>query len=208
MNELLLTIKRTTCVHWLATSVLGVLCTGLIALNFKLAGDLSSLARHQPIHVIPGAAEGVYAPGLTRYNVANAARYLLGLGVNVTPVTAAQRFAELEAYIAPEALAEFRSERDQRLKEIRAQQQSRAFFPDQPDDLSAVDGLYVYRARGQWEIRSGSLPLSATRHEFTLRFRVGHADSGNPYGIFVRTFEVTPIENVSEEGVRRVATSP
>src|ERR1700740_3536283 len=101
MNELLLNLKRTACLQWSATAVLGLLCAGLTALSFKLANDLSTLAHHQPIHVIPGAAEGVYAPGITRYNVANAARYLVGLVVNVTPSTAAQRFGELEGYIAP-----------------------------------------------------------------------------------------------------------
>jgi len=200
MNEILLSLKRASSLQWSATAILGVLCVALVVLNFKLAGDLSSLARHQPIHVIPGAAEGVYAAGLTQYNVANAARYLLGLAVNVTPATAQQRFAELETYIAPEALGEFRGERDRRLKEIRSQQQSRAFFPDEPDRLVVEDGSYVYRVRGTWEIRSGSLPMSSTRHEFTLRFRVGHADRENPYGVSIDAFEVRALDEGAAGG--------
>src|SRR3974390_1571769 len=200
MNELLMSLKRSTCVQWSATAVLGAVCVGLIALNFKLAGDLNSLARHQPIHVIPGAAEGVYAAGITQYNIANAARYLLGLAVNITPATAAQRFNELEGYIAAEALSEFRAERDQRLKEIKTQQQSRAFFADGPDELSEQDGVYVYRVRGMWEIRSGSLPISTRHHEFILRFRVGRADKENPYGVFIHAFEVQPMVDRDSDG--------
>jgi hypothetical protein len=208
VNELLLSLKRTTCVQWSATAILGLLCLALVALNFKLAADLSSLAHHQPIHVIPGAAEGVYAAGLTRYNVANAARYLLGLAVNLTPATAAQRFSELEGYIAPEALGEFRTERDQRLKEIKTQQQSRAFYPDAPDHLSVENGIYRYRVRGVWEIRSGSLPMSLKRHEFTLHFRVGGADRENPYGVFIDAFEVRALEELAADRPHDVAVSP
>jgi len=208
VNEILLSLKRTASIQWSALVVLGVISVGLLVLNLKLAADLSSLASHQPIHVIPGAAEGVYAAGLTRYNVANAVRYVLGLAVNVTPATAESRFGELERYMSPDALTEFRAERDERLREIKSQQQSRSFVADEPDELSVREGIYDYRARGRWEIRSGSLPMSSRRHEFHVRFRVGAPDEGNPYGIAVSALVIRSLEGLAPDGVTTPRGAP
>jgi hypothetical protein len=194
LHDLLLSVKRAAALQWLATALLGLLCLALAALSFRQAGELAWLARHRPIHVVPGAAEGVYAPGLARHNIANAARYLLGLAVDLTPATASRRLQELERYLDPVALPVFRSERDRRLKEIEGQQQSRSLYPDSPDELTEDEGVYRYTVRGRWEIRSGSLPMSDDRHQFTMRFRVGTADETNPYGVRIVAFEVRRLD--------------
>ena len=193
MNDILLGLKRSSINHWFATSVLGLVTGALLILCFKLSSDLDWLARHQPIHVIPGAAEGVYAAGVTHYNVINAARYLAGLGINLTPVNAPARLEELQSYIAPEALPAFQAEREERVREIRSQQQSRAFFADEPDSLTQSDGVYEYRSRGRWDIRSGSLAMSSLRYELVMRFSVAQADRSNPYGIQVQHIEMKPL---------------
>jgi hypothetical protein len=196
IGDLLLAIKRAAALQWLAIAVLGLIGLALAALALRQSGELAWQARHQPIHVVPGAAEGVYAPGLANHNLLNAARYLVGLAVNLTPSTAAQRLAELERHVDPQALAVFRSERDRRLREIHEQQQGRTLRPDRPDTLEQVDGLYRYTVQGRWEIRSGSLPMSEVRHGVEMRFRVGTADETNPYGIRIVALEVTPLETV------------
>ncbi len=194
LQDLLLSVKRAAALQWLATVVLGALCIALVALSFRQAGEMADMARHRPVHVVPGAAEGVYAPGLAHHNVANAARYLLGLAVQLTPSTARRRLDELERFVDPVALPVFRSERERRLKEIDGQQQSRTLYPDSPDELVDTQGLYRYTVQGRWEIRSGSLPMSEERHVFTLQFRVGTADETNPYGIRIVALEARRLE--------------
>ncbi len=206
LHDLLLAVKRAAALQWLATALLGLLCVALTVLCFRQASELAWLARHRPVHVVPGAAEGVYAPGITRHNIANAARYLLGLAVDLTPATASRRLQEFERYLDPVALPVFRAERDRLLKEIEAQQQSRTFYPDSPDELIDDEGLYGYTVRGRWEIRSGSLPMSEERHAFTMRFRVGTADETNPYGVRILAFEVQRLGAVplpADRSVRR-----
>lgn len=198
IGDLLLSVRRAAALQWMAIAVLGVIGLALAALALHQSGELAWQARHQPIHVVPGAAEGVYAPGLAHHNLLNAARYLAGLAVNLTPSTAAQRLAELERYVDPQALAVFRAERDRRLREIREQQQGRTLRVDQPDTLERTDDLYRYRVQGRWEIRSGSLPMSEVRHIVEMRFRVGTADETNPYGIRIVALDVTALETVGD----------
>ncbi len=200
MQDLLLSLKRAAAMQWLATFALTAICVALLALSFKLASELTYQMQHKPVYIVPGAAEGVYAPGLTRENVRNAARYLLGLVATISYLTAETRFQELERHVDPLAMPQFRQERDRRLKEILSQQQSRALFPDEPDQLSESGGLYQYRVRGRWEVRSGTLLMSELRHEFRMRFRVGLPDELNPYGIQIAAIDIAPVEAVSGGG--------
>jgi len=195
MTDVLASTQRTMSIGVIILLILGVLLIGSIVTNVNLASRVVDVADRRPIYIVPGAAEGVYAPGLTKYNVANAARYVISLGSNLTATNAKERLAELEKYCAPEFLPKFRVEKDRLLKEIQMQQQSRALQPDVGDTLS-VDPkkLYTYSLTGAWEIKSGSLLMSQVKHQFTIRFLVGNADEGNPYGIQLYAFDVTPID--------------
>ena len=191
-------VKKREGRYWIVISVLGLALAASQISQLHLTAKVAEVADRRPIYVVPGAAEGVYAPGLTKYNVANAARYLLGLGANLTAANAADRLAELERYCTPEFLPRFKAESVKRLKEIQGQTQSRALQPDRGDSLSVdARGLYTYTVSGVWEIKSGSLLMSEFRHRFQMRFSVGHADQGNPYGVQLQAFDVVQLDEGS-----------
>lgn len=62
MQDLLLSLKRAAAMQWLATFALTAICVALLALSFKLASELTYQMQHKPVYIVPGAAEGVYAP--------------------------------------------------------------------------------------------------------------------------------------------------
>ena len=174
--------------------------------NSRMATELRSLALAQPIRVVPGAASGVYAPGLTNENVLNATRYLHQLGANITPATAKARFAELESYCAPSFLPKFRAESAKRLEEIMQQQQSRLFVRDEEEQLvRGENAIYHYVVSGPWDIRSGTVPMSEYRHQFRLQFTVGTPDERNPYGIQLLGFDTIQIDSTKREGIASAA---
>jgi hypothetical protein len=202
-------------VKWRQGVQLGVIVLLALALvyamwvNARLADETRELARHQPIRVVPGAAAGVYAPGLTNENVLNAIRYLQQLGANVTPATAKARFAELEASCAPSFLPKFRAERDRRLEEITQQAQSRLFTRDGEEALVRDHHqVYHYTVAGAWEIHSGSVPMSDYRHEFRLHFTVGTPDARNPYGLQLLGFDTIQLDPAKREGAAAATGTP
>lgn len=170
-----------------------VIVAGLLAMT---SARFASLAGNIPVRVIPGAAAGVYAPGITETNVLNAIRYVQQLGGNVTPATARPRLDEIERYCAPEFIAKYRVEKSKRLEEIAAQQQSRAFVRDVPESFTQDNAaVYTYQVSGPWEFRSGSVVMSSFRHEFKIRFTIGSPDQGNSYGIQLLSFDTALLDN-------------
>ena len=163
----------------------------LVRSNAKIIG----LAENIPVRVVPGAAAGVYAPGVTEMNVLNAIRYVQSLGANLTPATARKRLDELEAYCAPEFITNFRIEKVRRVEEIISQQQSRSFVRDSDETFTRdANGVYTYKVTGPWEFRSGSVVMSNYRHEFIIRFTIGTPDKGNPYGTQLLAFDPNLLE--------------
>lgn len=211
MEDSLASIKKAVGVGIIALIVLVLLLIAAIVTNLRLASQIASVANEHPIFVIPGAAEGVYAPGLTKYNVENAARYVVSLGATLTSANAKDRLAELEKYCSPEFQPKFRLEKARLLKEIQDQNQSRSVQPDpETGDALTVDKkkVYTYSMRGAWEIRSGSILMSNIRHEFTIRFTVGNVSKGNPYGIQLQAFDFVPVATTaSRRGEVTDATS-
>jgi hypothetical protein len=186
-------IKKREGRFWLAILGLSALLLTSQLSNMRLTAIIGEVVDKRQTLVIPGAASGVYAPGLTQFNVANAARYVLGLGANLTAANAKERLAELERYCAADFLAKFQVEEARLLKEITSQTQSRALQPDRGETLTVDDKQhYTYTVTGPWEIKSGSLLMSALRHRFTIRFSVGNPDRENPYGIQLHAFDVVP----------------
>lgn len=179
-----------------AALVLAVFITS--RLGFALLGisqRFERLAESQPIRVVPGAAAGVYAPGITEHNVLNAIRYVAGLGTNLTSATARARLDELERYCAPPFLSTFQREKAKRLEEIGTQAQSRSFVRDGAESLAQDDQqIYEYSVVGTWEFRSGGVVMSELRHAFRLRFTIGTPDKGNPYGIQLLAYDVTRLD--------------
>jgi hypothetical protein len=191
-------IKKREGRFWFAILGLSALLLASQLSNLRLTATIGEAVDKRQTLVIPGAAGGVYAPGLTQLNVANAARYVMGLGVNLTAANAKERLAELEKYCAADFLAKFQAEEARLLKEITAQTQSRALQADRGDTLAVDDKQnYTYTVTGPWEIKSGSLLMSAFRHRFTIRFSVGNPDRENPYGIQLHAFDVVPVDDAS-----------
>ncbi len=198
MEDSFASIKKAVGGGLIVLIILALLLLASIVTNLRLATQIASVADRRPIYVIPGAAEGVYAPGLTKYNVENAARYVLTLGVNLTAANAKDRLDELEKYCSPDFRPKFRLEKARLLKEIQDQNQSRAVQPERGDELTIDDKkIYTYSMRGAWEIKSGSLLMSEVRHQFTIRFSVGNVDEGNPYGIQLHAFDVAPVTHAA-----------
>jgi len=209
LDDQLAAIKKVFGIGVVVVIVLGALLLACLVSTVQLAAKIGEVAKTRSVYVIPGAAEGVYAPGLTEYNVRNAARYLLGLGANLTPANAEERLAELEKYCMSDYVPAFQAEKIRSLKEIQSQTQSRALQPDRGDSLTVDEKkIYTYAASGTWEIKSGSLLMSALRHRFTLRFFVGNADRGNPYGIQLLSFDVAPLDDPGRRDAAHAATLP
>ncbi len=205
-EDLLASTKKAIGVGVIVLIALGLLLLVSIFTNVNLASRVAEVADKRPIYIVPGAAEGVYAPGLTKYNVTNAARYILSLGTNLTATNAKDRLDELEKYCAPDFLPKFRVEKARLLKEIQMQSQSRAVQPEQGDELTVdAQKMYTYSMSGAWEIKSGSLLMSALKHQFTILFSVGNADKGNPYGIQLHGFDATPFDDKNRRGVSNEA---
>lgn len=194
LDDQLAVIKKLIGALLILSLVLALLVALALASNLRLAGRVSEVAAQQRIFVIPGAAEGVYAPGLTEHNLRNAARYLTSLFANLTPANAAGRLEELEGRCSPAFLPKFQAEQARLAKEIADQMQSRALQPDPGETLNRdAQGRYTYSVSGVWEIRSGSLAMSALPHRFTLVFAVGNADKERPDGIELHGIDVTPL---------------
>ena len=171
-------------------------------INSRLAYQFHDLAMNQPIRVVPGAAAGVYAPGLTNENVLNAIRYVQQLGANITTATVKSRLEELERFCSPSFLPKFRAERDKRLEEIGQQSQSRLFVRDGDEGLVRDDKqIYHYTVTGPWEIRSSSVLMSEIRHQFHLQFIVGTPDKENPYGIQLLGYDVVQLDSSKRNGI-------
>jgi hypothetical protein len=194
-------------IKWRHGAQLGVIVVLALTLgyaiwtNSRLALGLRELARDQPIRVVPGAAAGIYAPGLTNENLLNAIRYVQELGANLTPATASSRLAELERYCAPRFLPKYRAERERRLTEITQQAQSRLFVREGEEQLVRDDqGVYHYAVRGPWQIHSGSVPMNEAMHAFRLSFIVGSPDKENPYGLQLLSYDVVQLNPGEREG--------
>jgi hypothetical protein len=185
----------------LQTATIAALALGLIVVAGLLAMNavrFALLAEKIPVRVVPGAAAGVYAPGITETNVLNAIRYVQQLGADLTPPTARARLEEIGRYCAPELLVKFRVAQGKLLEEIAAQQQSRSFIRDVAEAFTQDNaGVYDYRVSGPWEFRSGSVVMSNFRHEFKIRFTIGSPDQGNPYGIQLLSFDTSRLDNAN-----------
>lgn len=194
MEDAFASIKKVMGYGLAGLTLITVLLTASIAANIGLVFKLMASASKQPIYVIPGAAEGVYSPGLAEYNMKNAVRYLLSLGTNLSVKNAKERLSEIEKYCSPQFLPIFRLERDKRLKEIAAQDQSRSAQLDKNDVLTLGDDkVYTYIATGPLMIYSGSLPMSHEPYRYVIRFTVGNASEENKYGIEIQAFDVIPV---------------
>lgn len=164
-----------------------------VAMTFEtlwLSHDITEIADHRPVVVVPGAVGGVYAPGITSANVENALRYITGLGTNFTPANAAQRFQDLAIFMSPAALGGYLQESQKTLKTVESQQQSRVFVLDKDHIEKTGQQTYHYTADGTWTLFSGTLVMGTESVHMDVTAHVKQPDTQNPYGVVLDGLEV------------------
>ncbi len=188
-------IKHRLGLQAFAIAALSIALIVAVVVNAQIGFRVVNMAQNLPVRVVPGAAAGVYAPGVTEENVLGAIRYVQGLGGNLTPSTARKRLEEMESYCAPEFRPKFRAEAQRLLSEITAQQQSRSFTRDSDEEFTRdTKGIYTFRVAGPWLFTSGNVVMSQFRHQFSIQFSIGSPDQSNPYGIQLLAFDTVALE--------------
>lgn len=161
--------------------------------NYSLTQQLKSMTETRPVMVVPGAAAGVYTPGLLRENLLNLSRYLVGLRTNFTKFNIEQRSNEFASFMAPASLAEYQAKTREQVDKIKSRDESRSFVKENDDLQQQADGSYKYSAVGAWTFFSSSVVLDQSPWQVDLVFRVIQASKNNPYGIEVISIETRPL---------------
>ena len=201
MDDIFKGIAKTLFMAKLTLAVMGLMIIGLIFSQFQLTNKISDLSEKRPVMVIPGAAAGVYTPGLAKENVVNVARYLSSLATNFTPQTMAKKYEELRSYMAPSYLTDFDVAKNALAKEVQVQLQSRAFVADPGGDKLTGDENqgYVFESNGVWTFYSGSLVMNSVHSTILIHFQTIAADKDNPYGVQIRRIELRSGDAIRQE---------